>query len=87
MLGTGSSRAIGFFAGRRSARFLSYASILTIVALASGAARAQQGPFVYVPNGGSNDVSVIDAPTNAVVPGTIVVGTNPQGAAVRGDES
>jgi YVTN family beta-propeller protein len=50
-------------------------------------AQAQQGPFVYVPNVGSNNVSVIDTSTNTTVPPAIAVGTNPQTAAARGDES
>src|ERR1700730_10987785 len=50
-------------------------------------AQAQQGPFVYVPNVGNNNVSVIDTSTNTTVPPAIAVGTNPQTAAVRGDES
>jgi YVTN family beta-propeller protein/autotransporter-associated beta strand protein len=52
-----------------------------------GTASAQQGPFVYVPNAGSNNVSVIDSSTNTVAAGTISTGNGPQGAAVRGDEA
>jgi outer membrane autotransporter protein len=61
-------------------------------ALAAGAidgAHAQQGPFLYVPNSASNSVTVIDTPTNTTVPPAISlgVGSQPQTAAVRGDES
>jgi YVTN family beta-propeller protein len=51
------------------------------------ALRAQEGPFVYVPNSGDGTVSVIDTPTNAVAPTAIPVGLSPVAAAVRGDES
>ena len=51
------------------------------------AAKAQQGPFLYVPNAGDGTVSVIDTPTNAVAPTAITVGLSPVAAAVRGDES
>jgi YVTN family beta-propeller protein/autotransporter-associated beta strand protein len=50
-------------------------------------AHAQQGPFLYVPNGGSNSVTVIDTPANTTVPPAIAVGSQPITAAVRGDES
>ena len=49
--------------------------------------RAQSGPFLYVPNSGSNNVSIVDTPTNAVAPTAITVGLSPVAAAVRGDES
>jgi len=42
---------------------------------------ALAAPFAYVPNAGSNDVSVLDLATNTVVT-TIPVGTGPQGVAV-----
>jgi YVTN family beta-propeller protein len=58
-----------------------------LAVLAPDAAQAQQGPFTYVPNGGNNNVSVIDTSTNAVSPTTIPVGQFPFAAAVRGDES
>ena len=57
-----------------------------LAGLVPDAAQAQQGPFVYVPNGGDGTVSVIDAPTNAVAPTAIPVGLSPVAAAVRGDE-
>src|SRR5579864_6818694 len=37
-----------------------------LLALGAPEARAQSGPFVYVPNLGDNTVSVIDTPTNTV---------------------
>ena len=58
-----------------------------VAVLVPNAAQAQQGPFLYVPNGNSNNVSVIDTPTNTTVPPTISVGTTPFTAAVRGDEA
>jgi outer membrane autotransporter protein len=56
-------------------------------AFAMDEAHAQQGPFLYVPNTGSNSVTVIDTPTNTTVPPAIAVGSGPATAAVRGDES
>jgi hypothetical protein len=44
-----------------------------IAMLAPDAVRAQQGPFVYVPNAGNNNVSVIDTPTNTTVPPTMAL--------------
>ncbi len=58
-----------------------------LAAFATDDAYAQQGPFLYVPNGGSNSVTVIDTPTNTTVPPAIAVGNQPRTAAVRGDES
>ena len=58
-----------------------------LAAFATDDAHAQQGPFLYVPNGSSSSVTVIDTPTNTTVPPAIGVGTNPQTAAVLGDES
>ena len=58
-----------------------------IAMLAPDAVRAQQGPFVYVPNFFDNNVSVIDTPTNAVTGSAIPVGSFPAAAAVRGDGS
>ena len=55
--------------------------------LTPDAVRAQQGPFVYVPNFFDNNVSVIDTPTNAVTGSAIPVGSFPIAAAVRGDGS
>ena len=58
-----------------------------LAAFATDDAHAQQGPFLYVPNSGSNRVTVIDTPTNTTVPPAIGVGSAPTTAAVRGDES
>src|SRR5262245_52375959 len=58
-----------------------------LAACATDDAHAQQGPFLYVPNNGSNSVTVIDTPTNTTVPPAIAVGSQPTTAAVRGDES
>ncbi|MFZ1089787.1 MAG: autotransporter-associated beta strand repeat-containing protein, partial [Xanthobacteraceae bacterium] len=58
-----------------------------IAMLVPDAVRAQQGPFVYVPNFFDNNVSVIDTPTNADTGSAIPVGSVPAAAAVRGDGS
>jgi YVTN family beta-propeller protein len=58
-----------------------------LAAFAPDGAHAQQGPFLYVPNNGSDSVTVIDTPTNATVPPAIAVQSQPTTAAVRGDES
>jgi outer membrane autotransporter protein len=58
-----------------------------LAAFATDGAQAQQGPLLYVPNLGSNSVTVIDTPTNTTVPPAIAVGSGPTTAAVRGDES
>ena len=50
-------------------------------------ALAQEGPLIYVPNLNGNDVTVINTPTNAVLPATIPVGSVALAAAVRGDQS
>jgi len=62
---------------------------LSLFALLSGLflaephpAQAQSGPFAYIANYGSDNVSVIDTSTNAVV-ATIAVGTRPYGVAVN----
>ena len=55
--------------------------------LAPDVVRAQQGPFLYVPNAGDNNLSVIDTPTNATVSATILVGSAPFAAGVRGDQA
>jgi hypothetical protein len=44
-----------------------------LAAFATDDAQAQQGPFLYVPNSGSNSVTVIDTPTNTTVPPAIAV--------------
>ena len=58
-----------------------------LAAFATDDAHAQQGPFLYVPNFGSNSVTVIDTPTNTTVPPAILVGISPFTAGVRGDGS
>ena len=55
--------------------------------LVPDAVQAQQGPFAYVPNAGSNNISIIDTSTNTVASAAIPVGTSPVAVAVRGDES
>lgn len=73
------------FAGFQFIQF--FCPLVCLLAIACPAASAQDGPFVYVPNSSSNNASVIDTPTNTVVPGTIATGATPVGAGVRGDES
>jgi YVTN family beta-propeller protein/autotransporter-associated beta strand protein len=58
-----------------------------IAMLAPDVVRAQQGPFLYVPNASDNNVSVLDTPTNSTVPPTIPVGSGPFAAGVRGDQA
>src|SRR5215831_19288522 len=58
-----------------------------LAAFATNDAHAQQGPFLYVPNFGSDSVTVIDTPPSTTVPPAITVGSQPLTAAVRGDES
>jgi YVTN family beta-propeller protein/autotransporter-associated beta strand protein len=58
-----------------------------IAMLAPDVVRAQQGPFLYVPNAGDNNLSVIDTPTNTTVSPTIPVGSAPFAAGVRGDQA
>ena len=60
---------------------------MVALALVGAVAQAQEGPLVYVPNLDGNDVSIIDTPTNTVLPATIPVGSVALGAAVRGDQS
>jgi YVTN family beta-propeller protein/autotransporter-associated beta strand protein len=60
---------------------------LLAAALIPEAVNAQSGPFVYVPNRGDDNVSVIDSPTNTVQPGTISAGNTATAVAVRGDQS
>jgi YVTN family beta-propeller protein len=57
--------------------------LTALTLLVPGAALAQQGPFVYVPNLNDSDVSVIDTPTNTVAPAVISAGLAPLAAAVR----
>jgi hypothetical protein len=83
-------RSIGLAATMRPA--MTRAALLggvwlgALAAVATDDARAQQGPFLYVPDGG-NGVTVIDTPTNTTVPPAIAAGTQPETAAVRGDGS
>ena len=71
-----------------ASRRLRAALLTSTLALGSlAAAHAQSGPFLYAPNSGDATVSVIDTTTNAVSGSTINVGSNPFGAAVRGDQS
>jgi YVTN family beta-propeller protein/autotransporter-associated beta strand protein len=58
-----------------------------IAALAPDTLLAQQGPFLYVPNAGDNNLSVIDTTTNTTVSPTIPVGSAPFAAGVRGDQA
>ena len=60
---------------------------MAMTMVSPGAAQAQQGPFVYVPDILGNDVTVIDTPTNTVAPTAVPVGSAPLAAAVRGDQS
>jgi YVTN family beta-propeller protein/autotransporter-associated beta strand protein len=73
--------------GRRIACALLASTALVAAALAPQAARAQEGPFVYVPNRGTGSVSIIDSSTNTVQPGTIPVGFLPFAIGVRGDQA
>ncbi len=63
------------------------ASAFLLPMIASGAAEAQTGPFLYVPNSGDNTVSVLDSSTGNPVGSAIGVGNSPIAVAVRGDES
>ena len=72
---------------RTAAALLGGGSLWTLVVLASVAARAQSGPFLYVPNSSPNTVSVIDTSTNTTTSPAIPVGNGPINAAVSGDEA
>ena len=50
-------------------------------------AKAQQGPILYIPSLGDDNVSTLDTATNALVPPPIAVGAGPSSASVRGDQS
>src|SRR5260370_28113003 len=63
------------------------ASTVLVPVLAGGTAQAQSGPFLYVPNVGDNNVSVVDTSTNLVASSAIPVGNGPFTAGVRGDGS
>ena len=72
--------------------FVGRGALFNSVSLAIGLfgadfAQAQEGPLIYVPNLGSNDVSVIDTPTNTVAPTAIPFSQGPLAAAVRSDQS
>jgi len=59
--------------------------LLTLILSSQAAAPAQAqgtGPFAYIPNDSSGNVSVIDTTSNSVV-ATITVKTNPYGVAVN----
>ena len=71
----------------RGGTLLAGVSLGAVVTLASGAAQAQSGPFLYVPNNSSSNVSVIDTSTNLVTGGAIPVAISPLWAAVMGDQS
>jgi YVTN family beta-propeller protein/autotransporter-associated beta strand protein len=75
------------FRRRAGLRAALLAGVGAVAALGSVKAQAQQGPFLYVPNGGDNNVSVINTPTGTSVPPTVAVGTTPLDVAVRGDQS
>jgi hypothetical protein len=68
----------------RRAALLAGVSLGAVAALGFGEARAQQGPFLYVP-GGVGDVSVVDTSNTSVVGGPIPVAGTPIAAAVSGD--
>jgi YVTN family beta-propeller protein len=53
------------------------ATTAIVALLAATSAHAQQGPFLYVPNSGSNDLFVVDTSTNSVTAGPIPMGLNP----------
>ena len=65
--------------GSRLARHWAVALLAGLTIIGCSEARAQQGPFLYVPNsGGANQITVIDSQTNAILqsfattdPGTI----------------
>jgi len=60
--------------------------IALFAALLFGASQATAQPYAYVPNGGSNNVSVVDDATQSVV-ATIPVGANPWAVAASPDGS
>jgi fibronectin-binding autotransporter adhesin len=68
------------------AALLAGASIGVLAVLASSPARAQTGPFLYVPDSGSSVVSIVDTSTNTVPFSPIPVGPG-LAAVVRGDGS
>jgi YVTN family beta-propeller protein/autotransporter-associated beta strand protein len=72
---------------RRAEALLAGVSLGAIVALSCGAAQAQSGPFLYVPNTISGNVSVVDTSTNLPVGSAVPVGTGPTTVGVTGDES
>jgi YVTN family beta-propeller protein len=71
---------------RRWALFRAFYNIVTATVEVGlgGVAVTPDGKFVYVANGGSNNVSVIDTAINTVT-ATVAVGLGPQGVAVTPD--
>jgi YVTN family beta-propeller protein/autotransporter-associated beta strand protein len=63
------------------------AAAIIIVLFAADAGHAQTGPLLYVPNSGSNNVTVIDTSSNTALASTIAVGSAPPNTIVRGDQS
>src|SRR5512145_181030 len=61
-----------------------WGSVLGTALLLVAAGWAVAGPFVYVSNERSNDVTIIDAATDAVV-ATVKVGDRPRGIAAAPD--
>jgi len=59
-----------------------FALFIAGFAVFSGMGTAHSATFAYIPNNGSNNVSVIDTATNAVF-ATVAVGANPIGSAVN----
>ena len=70
----------------RSASCAVHQRLFAMGLIGADVAQAQEGPLIYVPNLGGNDVSVIDTPTNTVAP-TATVFSGPLAAAVRSDQS
>ena len=72
-------------------RFTCYSRLTQFVAIAvislAVALPAKAAPFAYIPNTGSNSVSVIDTVTNTVVTTVTTVGVFPYGVAVHPDGS
>ncbi|MDO8681823.1 MAG: hypothetical protein Q7R30_25210, partial [Acidobacteriota bacterium] len=67
---------------RRTIRLGALVCCVLALTLSVLAGTVQAAPFAYIPNYGSNTVSVIDTATNTVV-ATVAVGTNPWGVAVN----
>src|SRR4051794_18269442 len=58
--------------GRRAA-LLSGVCLAAMALIGTDGASAQEGPLIYVPNLSGRDVTIIDTPTNTVLPATIPV--------------